>query len=119
MADFQKISFEQLPDAVSALFVKLESIEQLLRKDSLKPVQNIQEKWMDLNELCTFLPSKPAKQTVYGWITNKTIPYHKRGKKVFFNRSEIDEWLSSGKIKTVKEIQADVNAFVSKTAKLP
>ena len=31
-----------------------------------------------------YLPDRPAKQTVYGWVFQKKIPYHKKGKKLQF-----------------------------------
>lgn len=48
---------------------------------------------MNVDELCDYLPAKPAKQTVYGWVCEKFIPYHKKGKRLQFMKSEIDEWL--------------------------
>ncbi|MFN3405631.1 MAG: helix-turn-helix domain-containing protein [Cytophagaceae bacterium] len=73
--------------------------------------------WFDLPELCNYLPEKPAKATVYGWIHNSSIPYHKRAKKVFFLKSEIDEWLKAGRKKTFVEIQKEANQYlISKRA---
>lgn len=70
------------------------------------------ERWFDLLGLCEYLPDKPAKATVYGWITRNEIPYHKRAKKLYFLKSEIDEWLRAGRKKTVGEIQAEADAFL-------
>jgi predicted DNA-binding transcriptional regulator AlpA len=55
---------------------------------------------VDLNELCNYLPDKPAKATVYGWIHASLIPCHKGQKKLRFRKSEIDTWLLEGRKKT-------------------
>ena len=70
------------------------------------------ERWFDLTELCDYLPDKPAKATVYGWVNRNEIPYHKRAKKLYFLKSEIDAWLKAGKRKTTGEIQAEADSFL-------
>lgn len=55
-------------------------------------------KWFDLKELCNYLPDKPSKLTVYGWVSSHSIPFHKGTKKLRFLKSEIDNWLSNGKM---------------------
>ena len=38
-----------------------------------------------------------AKQTLYGFTSKGEIPYLKRGKKLYFKKSELANWLSEGK----------------------
>lgn len=70
------------------------------------------DRWFDLNELCNYLPDKPAKPTVYGWITRNEIPYHKRAKKLYFLKSEIDAWLKAGRKKTLVEIASEADQYL-------
>lgn len=70
--------------------------------------------WFDLIEICNYLPDKPAKPTVYGWVRDGLIPCHKGAKKLRFLKSEIDQWLRSGKQKTVAEIEAEAISYLSK-----
>ena len=65
------------------------------------------DRFMDLNELVQYDPEKRSKPTFYGYIHDRTIPFHKRGKKVTFLKSEIDSWLKEGRRKTRSEIEAD------------
>lgn len=60
---------------------------------------------MDLEELCAYLPDKPSKQTVYGWVCRRHIPYHKKTKKLAFLKSEIDEWVATSRHETADEIR--------------
>jgi len=74
--------------------------------------------WFDIQELCSYLPDKPTKPTVYGWVHFSIIPYHKGGKKLRFLKSEIDAWLKTGRRKTRAEISAEAADFVSGNGKL-
>ena len=64
------------------------------------------DRFLDLNDLVRYDPEKRSKPTFYGYIHNRAIPFHKRGKKVTFLKSEIDSWLKEGRRKTRSEIEA-------------
>ena len=70
--------------------------------------------WLDLQGLCEYLPDKPAHATIYFKLSQGLIPGHKRGKKWYFLREEINEWLKKGKVKTVSEIEAETEEQLSK-----
>lgn len=106
------ITFNELPGAVSQLFSKLESIENLLRVN--QPQQTEPDKWFNLSELCGYLPDRPTKATVYGWVHLKQIPHHKGAKKLRFLKSEIDEWLKAGKRKTLSELSNEADQYLKK-----
>ena len=106
-----EISFNDMPQAMAYLIGKVEKLETLL--NVTKSESSESDKWFNLLELCDYLPVKPARQTVYGWIGQKLIPYHKKGKKLQFLKSEIDAWLIGDKRKSVAELQADAAAFVA------
>lgn len=88
------ITFEQLPRAVSQIREDISLIKHLLLERSHS--EPIADQWLDLAELCDYLPDKPAKSTLYNYVSTNTIPYHKGGKKLRFLRSEIDKWLREG-----------------------
>lgn len=92
----------------------IESVETLQSK--VNALQNKQAsnspKWMDIDELCAYLPSHPAKQTVYGWVSAKQIPVHKINKALAFLQSEIDDWLKSKVHKTQDDLMLEAEQFV-------
>lgn len=108
------LSFDSLPKQIYQLHEKLEHIERLL--STLKPEgQPETDRWFDIDELCKYHPAKPAKSTVYTWTREHRIPFHKRGKKLAFLKSEIDEDIRLGKIKSALEIEQQVdNYFATK-----
>jgi len=108
-----EFTFEQLPSAISQLFAKLESIERLLTDRRSEPQPDM-ERWLNLSDLCEYLPDKPVKPTVYGWVHQRVIPYHRKGKKLYFLKSEIDTWLKSGRKKTSAEIEAESQDYTTK-----
>ena len=98
------------------LELRLNSIENLLLDIKHKYVsvpQQQTDQWFDLNELCNYLPDKPAPATVYGWVHTLQIPCHKGNKKLRFLKSEIDNWLKQGRKKTEADIANDTDAFLS------
>lgn len=59
-------------------------------------MENINEKWIGLEEAAEHLGIKPV--TLRDWIRKNTgIPAHKIGKLWKFKMSELDDWVKSGK----------------------
>ena len=85
-----EITFELLPQAVTQVFNKLENIERILLEQRSEP-QTETDKWLNIDELCDYLPDKPAKATIYGKVHLRLIPFHKQGKSLIFRKSEIDD----------------------------
>lgn len=88
------ISFDEMPRVLSDILEKLANLERFMLSS---PSNTIVDQWFSLNELCSYLPEKPARSTVYAWVGNGLIPYHKTGKCLRFLKSEIDNWLATGK----------------------
>ena len=117
--DDKNITFEDLPKAMSWMIDKLNKLDSKL--DGLNSVPQAQsaDQWMNLKELCEYLPSHPAEQTVYGWTSCHQIPYHKRGKRIMFLKSEIDAWLHDGKRKSQKELAEEAAQFIKSKRNRP
>lgn len=54
-------------------------------------------------ELATEVTGK-AKATIYSLCSNRSIPHSKKGKKLYFSRNELIDWIAQGKRKTTGEI---------------
>lgn len=96
---------------------RLSNIENLLLDIKHNPIPKNEPQqnnlWLDLNDLIKYDPEKRTKPTIYGYVHQGSIPYHKRGKKLIFLKSEIDEWLKSGRVKTNAEIEAEADQYLS------
>jgi excisionase family DNA binding protein len=49
-----------------------------------------------------------AVSTIYGHVNKRTIPHIKQGKRLYFQRTELTQWLMSGSRRTVDEIRAGI-----------
>lgn len=108
MVSTENLTFEQLPSAVAELTREVASLKELITdKFAATGTAGTQDKWMSLDELCDYLPDKPSKATVYGWVNVRKIPYHKRTKKLAFLRSEIDQWMQEARRKTADELRQE------------
>ena len=114
----ENLTFEQLPQAVAALITEVKEMKTLLQTKQQVAVEPA-DQWFNLEELCAYLPDRPAKQTVYGWIGQHIIPFHKKGKKLQFLKSEIDAWLLEDQRQTLVQVRAQARRdFESKKGKL-
>ena len=55
----------------------------------------LNENYISIEEAATFLDIKPV--TLRKWIKEKNLPAHKIGKQWKFKRSELEEWVKSGR----------------------
>ncbi len=106
-----ELQFNELPKAITDLQNTVNEIKGLLLQNSTES-PNKGDHWFDLNELVEYDPEKRTKPTFYGYIHQRAIPFHKRGKKLIFLKSEIDNWLKSGRKKTIGEIALEANSYI-------
>lgn len=88
------MTFDQLPSAVLEIDRKLDRLlDQLpLIKNPVK-----EDPLLTMEQLIDYLPEHPARQTVYGWVNFRLIPYQKYGKRLYFRKSAIDNWSNNGR----------------------
>lgn len=103
------ISFESLPQVVQELNAKIDNITLLLQfpKPDVK-----QSDLLTIQEAATFL--NLSKSTLYNKANKSELPYMKKGKRLYFSRSELIDYIKSGKIYSIQEIQEQTNNFLSK-----
>jgi excisionase family DNA binding protein len=108
----EDVTFEKLPEAIGYLIDKVESLEKVLQTKEEQSNENA-DCWFNVDELIEYLSDRPAKATVYGWVSARQIPHHKGGKKLRFSKSEIDKWLLNGKRKSENELQAEALEYLT------
>lgn len=104
-----ELTFEQLPQAVSRLYTKLEDIERLLSTKSQATHQepelpiSIQEA-ADVVGLCV--------PTIYGLVSKSKIPFSKKGKRLYFFKNQLLEWIKAGRNITASELQSELDTYL-------
>ena len=90
------ITFEQLPQAVSLLIERVgqltSKVEEALGKND-NP-QSRKHKLLTLDEVAVLLNKSAS--TIYTMTSEKRIPYHKQGNKLYFFEDEIIGWIEQG-----------------------
>ena len=51
--------------------------------------------------------------TIYGLVSRAEVPFMKKGKRLYFSKKELIDWIKSGRKKTISEIQSETNKFLS------
>jgi len=104
-----KVIFTQLSEGEIRTMLKeeLRNVLQESKPDSSIPTKeiiNIREAG-ELTDL--------AKQTIYGLVNRREIPYFKQGQKLRFKRSELIHWIESGRVMTRDEISEQVDEHLA------
>lgn len=96
------INFSKIPDDLKLEITKgnLMTLAKLLMKEAshelkLQPTQIEKRDLLNLEEACELLGM--AKQTVYTKTSKKLIPHCKKGGLLFFNKTELMDWIESGR----------------------
>lgn len=55
--------------------------------------------------------------TLYGYCQRNEIPYQKKGNRLYFFKSEIIDWIKTGKQKTIKDLQEETEVILSNNKK--
>ena len=82
---------------------KLDRIEQLAIISS--------KKVLDLSEAAVF--TGYSESHIYNLTSRKAIPHYKKNRKLFFKKSELEDWLLERQVKTDKEIESNAATYVS------
>jgi excisionase family DNA binding protein len=60
---------------------------------------------LSLDEAANFL--RLSKQTIYGFTSKRTIPFIKKGKKIYFKQTDLDKWVEAGRKKSRSEYEEE------------
>ncbi len=93
---------------------RLDNIESILteinKKLETKAITKKQEdKLLTIEEVTSYLSL--AKSSIYGKVQRRAIPCIKSGKRLYFKKSEIDEWLNKRRRKTSDELRIEAEEY--------
>lgn len=88
-----------------------ENLETLVKK------QNVLEKeFLTLEEAADYLSL--SKSAMYKMTSKREIPfYNPGGKKIYFKKEELNNWIISGKVKSSLEVELDMTSYLSRNNK--
>lgn len=107
----ETITFDNLPQAVSKLLNEVIEIKRLLvEQTKQQPIE--QDRLLTIQQAAEFL--NLAVPTLYSYVHNSHIPVSKRGKRLYFSRQELLQWVKEGRKKTCDEIAIEASAHIKK-----
>ncbi len=101
-------NLEQVPEAVSQLYHKVEIIERLL-SDTRYRAEIETDQFLTVPEAAKYLGL--AIQTIYGLVSRREIPHSKKGNRLYFDKSDINTWVNQGRRKTIDEINEGAKVY--------
>ncbi len=106
----ETLKFENLPNAVAELQKgQSEILALLLNKAEPQPEPDNPLSIKEVAKLTGL-----TVPTLYGYVQRNEIPFYKKGNRLYFFKSEIlENWIKTGKQKTLKELEADAEEYLS------
>ena len=97
---------------METILKQLNELKELLQK------QNIQQKEiLTLKEISEYL--QLSKSCLYKMTSKKEIPFYSPGgKKIYFHKKEIDDWVFNSRVIPISEIDEEVENYISRTSKI-
>lgn len=100
-------AFEDLPNILGTLMMRMESIERMVREIRDKRIpEDFDPGLLNILEASKLINLSVA--TIYSKVCRNEIPVNKQGKKLYFIKSELLEWIKSGRVKTISELRSEV-----------
>ena len=91
---------------------KLDRIEKLLIEQ-----QTMQKQVLNFNETCKYL--ELSQSHLYKLTSTGAIPHYKpNGKKIYFQRQELDQWLQRNRMDSQDEIEQQAADYLIKKGKV-
>jgi excisionase family DNA binding protein len=114
-AEKKVLSFEQLPQAISDLIDRVVSLEHLLREERLPAAPD--NEMLNITEAAAFL--RLTKSTIYSKVCRGEIPAFKTGRRLYFDRAELTNWIKSSRKTTNEDIRANAQRFLTSSKYVP
>ena len=108
-----ELTFEQLPKAVASILESVMRIENLLQQKKESVIES--DRFLTVKEAAEFLDVSVS--TIYKLTCKMEIPCDKKCKHLYFMKSDLVEWIKTGRRKTIYEIKAEADNFILRTRK--
>lgn len=90
-----------------------DEVRQALREFGHNPAKdNSENDLLNIQEVAQKL--NLAVPSIYGLVHRRQIPYIKRGKKLIFENSQVEEWLKNGRQKTIYDSEKEAENYLYK-----
>ena len=112
-----KINIEQLPEWVKLeiskedLLAFAEKLRAISKRTEQPEEATVKDELLNFEEMCAFLGI--AKSTGYQRIGRGEIPHFKKGRRLYFWKLELIEWIESGRRKTKEDLEKIAEKYLA------
>jgi excisionase family DNA binding protein len=89
---------------------KLDRIERAIEKLNTTGPVSAANTPMDIKDLAVYL--KMSVSAIYKLTSSSEIPHYKSGKRLYFKKEDINEWIFSRRIKTNDDIEKEAMEYI-------
>lgn len=106
------LTFEQMPSAIERIIESLKRIEHRLNQQINMDDSETEngESLFTVPEAAEFLHLSVP--TIYGLTHKRQVPHQKRGKRIYFLKSDLLDWVKKGKRMTNEEIEQQAENYL-------
>ncbi|MDD2324157.1 MAG: helix-turn-helix domain-containing protein [Bacteroidales bacterium] len=105
----QVLTFDKLPEAVTMLTKEVSELKRLLIEKQEQPTTP-PEQLLTIQEAAEFLSLSVF--TLYSKVSKGELPVMKQGKRLYFSRTELMEYVKAGRKKSNAEIEQEAKAYL-------
>lgn len=106
------LSFEQLPDAVAKLSFQIGELQKLITERNEPTPEQPKDVLFTVEQAADFLTLSVP--TIYSKVSRRELPYMKRGKRLYFSKDELLQYLQAGRKQTLSEIENEAGEYLTK-----
>lgn len=85
----------------------IDSVNACLKYNSTDEKVRKGKDLLSIEEAAEFL--NLSKPTLYRLVSERNIPFAKKGKRLYFSKERLTEWVESGEVRTQAQIKKEVN----------
>ena len=90
----------------NVIIEKLDNIEKMLSEQNL-----LKKEVLNFSEACQYLDI--SESHLYKLTSRKQVPHFcPQGKKLYFNRQELDQWLQTNRKNTTEEVEREATDYI-------
>jgi len=106
----ENLTFNDLPEAVTMLTKEVSELKRLLiEKQEQKPTDQ-PEQLLTIQEAAKFLSLTVP--TMYSKVSKGELPVMKRSKRLYFSRTELLDYIKTGRKKSNAEMEQEAKAYL-------
>ncbi|SHH03987.1 transcriptional regulator, AlpA family [Flavobacterium fluvii] len=94
---------------------RLDRIEKAIKNLNVGETKAPVDELFDIAQVASYL--KITKSTIYKLTSTSEIPHYKNGHKLYFKKSDINEWIFSKRIKTCDDIEKEALEYLRRNPK--